>query len=145
MATLKLMKKISQIVLSFFTFVASFYFSFWIIGGLLTIPFKEPKEWILIIPYVFAFLIAAYLAFIVWGKNNPKKNSNPTQGDYIISGAIGLGVIGFLAGFVGPLIFMPDANQGPLLGILITGPGGVVLGAVGGSIYGYIKKKKAEK
>jgi len=39
-----------------------------------------------------------------------------------------LGGIGFVAGFVGPMIFMPSANQGPLLGIFITGPGGFVLG-----------------
>jgi hypothetical protein len=41
-----------------------------------------------------------------------------------------LGGIGFAAGFFGPIIFVPDANQGPLVGILITGPGGFVLGAV---------------
>lgn len=35
------------------------------------------------------------------------------------------GVILGLIGFVGPLIFTPDANQGPLLGIFITGPIGL--------------------
>jgi hypothetical protein len=38
-------------------------------------------------------------------------------------------------GFFGPLIFTPDANQGPLLGIFITGPLGFVLGGIGGGIY----------
>lgn len=43
-----------------------------------------------------------------------------------------LGVTGFVGGFVGPLIFTPEANQGPLLGIFITGPLGFILGlAVG--------------
>jgi len=41
-----------------------------------------------------------------------------------------LGVAGFLAGFVGPMLLAPDANQGPLLGILITGPTGALLGSV---------------
>ena len=41
-------------------------------------------------------------------------------------GAI-LGIIGFLGGFIGPVIFTPEANQGPLLGIFITGPLGFVL------------------
>lgn len=41
-----------------------------------------------------------------------------------------LGVVGFCAGFFGPLVFVPDANQGPLVGILITGPGGAMLGLV---------------
>ncbi|MDX8433880.1 hypothetical protein RFN25_10575 [Mesorhizobium abyssinicae] len=48
-------------------------------------------------------------------------------------GAI-LGVIGFLVGFVGPVIFTPEANQGPLLGIFITGPLGFVLGLIVGFV-----------
>lgn len=32
------------------------------------------------------------------------------------------------------MIFAPEANQGPMLGIFITGPGGAVLGAVAGWI-----------
>jgi len=40
-----------------------------------------------------------------------------------------IGAAGFAAGFFGPLIFAPDANQGPLVGILISGPLGLVLGA----------------
>jgi hypothetical protein len=41
-----------------------------------------------------------------------------------------LGAAGFAAGFFGPLIFAPDANQGPLVGILISGPGGALLGGL---------------
>lgn len=39
-----------------------------------------------------------------------------------------LGAAGFAAGFFGPTIFDRDANQGPLVGILITGPAGAALG-----------------
>ncbi len=39
------------------------------------------------------------------------------------------GAVGFLAGFLGPIVLNPEANQGPLLGIFITGPLGVLLGA----------------
>jgi hypothetical protein len=53
-----------------------------------------------------------------------------------VMGAAILGGIGFAAGFFGPMIFAPQANQGPLLGIFITGPAGVVLGAIGGYLYG---------
>jgi hypothetical protein len=38
------------------------------------------------------------------------------------------GLTGFALGFFGPLIIDPGANQGPLLGIFITGPGGTILG-----------------
>jgi hypothetical protein len=41
-----------------------------------------------------------------------------------------LGAAGFAAGFFGPLIFVPDANQGPLVGILISGPSGALLGGL---------------
>lgn len=46
-----------------------------------------------------------------------------------------LGVIGFLGGFIGPIVFTPEANQGPLLGIFITGPLGFLAGLVGGAVF----------
>jgi hypothetical protein len=48
--------------------------------------------------------------------------------------ALILGIVGFLGGFVGPIVFTPGANQGPLLGIFITGPLGVVIGAIVGLV-----------
>jgi hypothetical protein len=59
---------------------------------------------------------------------------------YIIKGGIIVGAIGFIAGYIGPIIFTPSANQGPLLGIFITGPLGFLVGLIGGGIYGLIKK-----
>lgn len=35
-----------------------------------------------------------------------------------------VGGIGFAAGFFGPIIFAPDANHAPVVGILISGPSG---------------------
>ena len=46
-----------------------------------------------------------------------------------------LGAIGFAGGFFGPIIFVPDANQGPLLGIFITGPAGFVGGLIFGALW----------
>lgn len=48
-------------------------------------------------------------------------------------GACLLGAVGFAAGFFGPIALNPEANQGPLLGIFITGPGGAALGAILGA------------
>jgi hypothetical protein len=42
--------------------------------------------------------------------------------------ALVFGAVGFACGFFGPIALNPGANQGPLMGIFITGPGGVVLG-----------------
>ena len=47
-----------------------------------------------------------------------------------------VGVVGFLAGFIGPIFWYPDSNVGPLLGIFVTGPFGSVAGAVLGASLG---------
>ncbi len=45
-----------------------------------------------------------------------------------------LGATGFVAGFFGPIALNPEANQGPLLGMFVTGPGGAFGGAFLGSL-----------
>ena len=37
-------------------------------------------------------------------------------------------LVGFIPGFFGPIVFAPGANQGPLLGIFVTGPIGAMVG-----------------
>ncbi len=58
---------------------------------------------------------------------------------YALIGAMGLGGIAFIGGFIGPIILTPDANQGPLLGIFITGPLGFFAGALFGTLYSFIR------
>jgi hypothetical protein len=50
-----------------------------------------------------------------------------------------LGAAGFAAGFFGPMLFVPDANQGPMVGIFISGPAGALLGA---ALYGICRLLK---
>jgi hypothetical protein len=45
-----------------------------------------------------------------------------------------VGGVGLTIGFVGPLVIWPKANLGPLLGILLTGPLGFVVGALGAGV-----------
>jgi hypothetical protein len=45
-----------------------------------------------------------------------------------------VGGVGLAIGFVGPLVIYPKSNLGPLLGILLTGPLGFVVGAVGAGV-----------
>jgi len=47
--------------------------------------------------------------------------------------ALLVGAITFALGFFGPMILTPGANQGPMLGIFITGPLGFVVGMAWGS------------
>ncbi|MBN8995978.1 MAG: hypothetical protein J0H94_12195 [Rhizobiales bacterium] len=53
-----------------------------------------------------------------------------------------VGVLAFLVGFIGPTIWAPDANQGPLLGIFITGPLGFIAGAVLGIIFVALRPRR---
>ena len=59
----------------------------------------------------------------------------------VATGALVLGGIGFCAGFFGPMVLAPDSNQGPLLGIFITGPLGLLAGAVAGYVRGLGRRR----
>ena len=61
---------------------------------------------------------------------------------YAVAFGFALGAAGFLAGFVGPIVFMPESNQGPLLGIFITGPLGFLVGTVIGAIVSVMRAPK---
>jgi hypothetical protein len=62
---------------------------------------------------------------------------------YAWLGGFLLGGIGFVAGFFGPIILTPGANQGPLLGIFITGPLGFSLGALIGWFCARFRRRAA--
>jgi len=49
---------------------------------------------------------------------------------WAVIGALSLGGLGFVCGFVLPVLLTPEANQGLLLGIFIAGPLGFVVGGV---------------
>jgi len=55
-----------------------------------------------------------------------------------------VGAIGFAVGFFGPLVWSPDANQGPPLGIFITGPIGFVIGTALGWLYARVRVPSSE-
>jgi hypothetical protein len=58
-----------------------------------------------------------------------------------ILGALILGGLGFVGGYFGPILFAPEANQGPLLGIFITGPLGFAVGGILGAVFGPSMKR----
>lgn len=55
-------------------------------------------------------------------------------GTSLVLGALIGGGAGFALGFFGPMVFAPGANQGPMLGIFITGPLGLPVGALIGAL-----------
>ncbi|REJ70756.1 MAG: hypothetical protein DWQ28_03215 [Proteobacteria bacterium] len=62
-----------------------------------------------------------------------------------IAGALLLGAVGLIVGFFGPLLVGvlvdSQANLGPLWGIFVLGPVGVLLGAVTGLFLGLKKAR----
>jgi hypothetical protein len=61
----------------------------------------------------------------------------------VATGALLVGGIGFAGGFFGPLLWAPDANTGPLLGLFITGPLGFLLGGLGGAFRWSVARRRA--
>lgn len=70
----------------------------------------------------------------------------PVPGIFLhaIIGAVIVGGISFAAGFFGPMFLSPQSNQGPLLGILVTGPAGFVFGLIAGSVVGWVRRKPSQ-
>jgi hypothetical protein len=116
--------------------VATFYFFGWMGSALLSalVPGKFPFT------FGLAFLLSALLSVVVgrqvWvGSAALVGGRAPGLLGSIVTGAAVVGGIGFVAGFFGPLLIAPGANQGPLLGLFFTGPLGIVAGAIGGAVY----------
>lgn len=63
-------------------------------------------------------------------------------GDALIGG-LAVGSVALACGFIGSLI-VARGNQGPMLGIFVTGPLGFVLGAIGGGV-GSLRSRSAPK
>jgi hypothetical protein len=68
-----------------------------------------------------------------------------TRASGAISGALLLGGLGFVGGYFGPIVLTPEANQGPLLGIFVTGPLGFVIGGILGALFGPSIRASAPK
>lgn len=120
------MGTLSRALVAFVAAVATFYFMLWVVCTLL-LPDSTPWS----IRTLVSLAVAIWAGRSIW--------SRPATGQdgffrAALHGALVVGGIGFVVGFFGPLIFAPGANQGPLLGIFITGPLGALAGAIGGVV-----------
>jgi hypothetical protein len=111
-------------------FAAGYYISYWLVFGQLFA--ENPAS----LATGFAVLTAAGLAALFWYSADNRSGILATA----MRWAGIAGGVGFAAGFFGPMILSADANQGPLLGLLITGPLGFVGGGVAGLIYGLSRR-----
>lgn len=62
----------------------------------------------------------------------------------VIGGALILGGVFFTLVFLAPMFIAKDTSQGPMIGIFIAAPIGVILGAIGGYVYASKRKVKME-
>jgi len=106
--------------------VGSFYFLYWMAFS--TLFSGRTTAWV---PLAGSAVCAVIVGRYVW-----RRTASLPQGlaSSIVLGGVVVGAVGFVGGFVGSIIFAPDANQGPLLGLFITGPLGALVGAVGGAV-----------
>jgi hypothetical protein len=99
----------------------------------------------LLAPTLLAVVICALLAYIpllIW-RLALKRRTGPTFGQYsgvMVALTLGLGFLGFLLGFFGPIALEPGSAQGPLLGIFISGPLGALAGVLVSWIWFYVKR-----
>ena len=121
------MKWVKRIILTSVVLLAGYYFVYWsflsLIPGIYEVDF---------LPEILSLLIAIALSIFVWKNTLTILNSLLS---YVVLGGIFVGLVGFSIGFFGPIIFNFGGNQGPLIGILFTGPIGIVLGMIGGAAY----------
>lgn len=80
----------------------------------------------------FSLACASLAAWFTWKLVSGEKTG---VGIAVISGALILGGLCFIVGFLSPMVFSKDTNQGTLIGIFIAAPVGVIIGAIGGYIY----------
>ncbi len=126
------MKNIFRGMSSFLAFTATYLLIYYFPLAMIRVPGEPVSSWLISLS---AAVAAGWAAWRISGKTS--------QGlaKYAILGAMTLGWLGFAAGFFGPMIFAPQANQGPLLGIFITGPLGFMAGGLGGLFLWLIRRK----
>jgi hypothetical protein len=114
------------------------YFAFVGIGIL------KGRGWDLLSGSVMAF--TATVAVLCWWF--VARGGRPEARDRIRVGCLGgvaVGAVGFVAGFVGPMLLEGGAEGGSVLGIFVTGPLGFVLGtAAGVALAGLRARRGAE-
>jgi len=120
------MKLVARILAVLLVVPATFYFVYWVPFSILPLGSNR------LIAFGLSMSCAIGVGWYVW---RTLESDHASVIVTMLLGAVLLGAVGFNAGFFGPLIFGPGANQGPLLGLFITGPLGFMVGAIAGAVY----------
>jgi hypothetical protein len=128
------LRNLFRILILFVVVPATYYFIYWVPFSI--IPFGDHR-WI---ANLISLICAIGAGWYVWRKLGSLKENVISD---VVLGALILGGTGFSIGFFGPMIFTPNSNQGPMLGIFVTGPAGFIIGAVLGFIVGAIRGRSS--
>ena len=109
--------------------VLAFFGTFFLVWMLVLVLLSGDQAWV---GSFVALAASIYVARNVWNGTAEGSTSVSVMAGL---GAVIVGGLGFVLGFFGPMILAPGANQGPMLGLFITGPAGVVIGAIAGAVY----------
>jgi uncharacterized YccA/Bax inhibitor family protein len=84
---------------------------------------EEFALWAIVVsPAIVGAIFCLWIA-LRWDNSDSRRLMRST-----FRGGVLAGVVGLIAGMVLPIVFKPEANQGPMLGIFITGPVGFFAG-----------------
>ena len=118
------MIQILKSLASFLMFLIVLFF----IGTILTIT-TSVSHWI---ATAISLVCATFAAWFTWKLVAGERISTLVA---VTGGALILGGLFFTLGFLGPMVISKDTNQGPMIGLFIAGPLGVIMGAIGGYVY----------
>ena len=128
------MRLVARILAVLLVVPATFYFVLWVPFSILPLGSNR------LIAFGMSMFCTIGVGWFVW---RTLKSDHAGVIVTMLLGAVLLGAVGFNAGFFGPLI-LTDANQGPLLGLFITGPLGFMVGAIAGAVY-WVKRDEDER
>ena len=132
------MNSVGRGILAFVIAVPAFYFTYWISGALLMMVGFE-SSWVIGSGALTLAIIAGVLSGrFIWRRSRLAGGLMTA----IVTGSVVTGAVAFSIGFFGPMLFMPESNQGPLLGLLISGPLGFLLGGIGGGVYWVVRRPR---
>ena len=85
-----------------------------------------------------------WVALWAWFALRGNRAASRARMKFVVRVAFVTGVIGFAVGFLSLPLWALDPNQGPLLGIFVTGPAGFVLGTALGWLYARLRIRPQE-
>jgi hypothetical protein len=89
-------------------------------------------DWFLLPMILFPLSIGALL---LWFALTGSRQGQLRRIGFALLGGGVIGAVAFAAGFLGPIVLRPDSNQGPLFGLIFSGPLGFVLGCLAGAVW----------